>query len=479
MSNLGGRKRGKEWSEVIVDGATATCCHCHDVLSMKIERIRNHLSKCVEYSRSLERNSSEHNIGELSEVDEVQPSPSSSKSQKIDKFISKTSEKEKENIDKQIGRAFFSNNFSFKSIENPEFLKACQMLRPGYNPPSRKKLGGEILETIFEDVEKEIEEELSKSSFLTISQDGWSNSSNDPIIAHSFHTGNRTFLHNIVDSGSQEKNSDYCFQLIDEAMEEIENKHKKEVFAVCTDNEAKMKKMRKHVAEADPTRLCYGCNAHYMNLLEKDILNNNPVLSKVKVVQKHFRNVHASHGALKEKGGRMPQIPVETRWNSWIDCLESYVQNHTIYLEIRGEKPDFDKDVGRLIDNIGLKREAGTLLDKMKIFSISLDKLQSDNCSLSDAFCVWDSLLRNADLVAYRGKIKKRMEDAMEPFFILARMTDNRYLQHSHHVSISDFLLLKVDRPASESTARECGRDLARRIRCLVDGPSHETPNKG
>ena len=120
-----------------------------------------------------------------------------------------------------------------------------------------------------------------------------------------------------------------------------------------------MKKMRKHVAAADPTRLCYGCNAHYMNLLEKDILNNNPVLSKVKVVQKHFRNVHSSHGALKEKGGRMPQIPVKTHWNSWIDCLESYFQNHTIYIEIRGEKPDFDNDVGRLIDNIGLKREAG------------------------------------------------------------------------------------------------------------------------
>ena len=55
----------------------------------------------------------------------------------------------------------------------------------------------------------------------------------------------------------------------------------------------------------------------------------------------------------------MPQIPVKTHWNSWIDCLESYIQNHTISLEIRGEKPDFDNDVGRLIDNIGLKREAG------------------------------------------------------------------------------------------------------------------------
>ena len=62
-----------------------------------------------------------------------------SKVQKIDQFISKTSDKEREKLDKQIGRAFFANNFSFQSIENSEFVKAIQMLRPGYTPPSRIK----------------------------------------------------------------------------------------------------------------------------------------------------------------------------------------------------------------------------------------------------------------------------------------------------------------------------------------------------
>lgn len=39
-----GRKRGKEWSEVIVEGENISCSHCHEVLSKKIERVRNHLS---------------------------------------------------------------------------------------------------------------------------------------------------------------------------------------------------------------------------------------------------------------------------------------------------------------------------------------------------------------------------------------------------------------------------------------------------
>ena len=52
IMNAGGRKRGKEWSEVTVDGESISCCHCHEVLSRKIERIRNHLSKCAEYKKS-------------------------------------------------------------------------------------------------------------------------------------------------------------------------------------------------------------------------------------------------------------------------------------------------------------------------------------------------------------------------------------------------------------------------------------------
>ena len=122
-----GRKRGKEWSEVIVEGENISCSHCHEVLSKKIERVRNHLSKCAQYQKSQEVGSGSNNQNSLENemFEEFMPS----KVQKIDQFISKTSDKEREKLDKQIGRAFFANNFSFQSIENSEFDKAIQMLR--------------------------------------------------------------------------------------------------------------------------------------------------------------------------------------------------------------------------------------------------------------------------------------------------------------------------------------------------------------
>ena len=76
--SVSGRKRGKEWSEVIVDGDSISCCHCHELLSKKIERIRNHLSKCHQYKKSQESKNNHQNSLEVEVDEEFMPSPSSS-----------------------------------------------------------------------------------------------------------------------------------------------------------------------------------------------------------------------------------------------------------------------------------------------------------------------------------------------------------------------------------------------------------------
>jgi hypothetical protein len=175
--------------------------------------------------------------------------------------------------------------------------------------------------------------------------------------------------------------------------------------------------------------LTYGCNAHYMSLLEKDVCNS-AILKHVVEAQKYFRNVHMAHGLLKGKGGCMPQLPNETRWNSQVACLETYKKNHHIYLEIRGEKMDeIPASIGKIIDNIGLLREANHLLDQIKIFGSSLDALQSDCCHLSDAVHIWLSLMKNPELSTYQEAVKKRFKDAVQPFHILAYMTDHRFIE--------------------------------------------------
>ena len=228
----------------------------------------------------------------------------------------------------------------------------------------------------------------------------------------------------------KKKTAEYCFKIINKAIVSIKSDYNKFVFAVCTDNEAKMRKMKELIKQEYPDMLTYGYNAHYMNLLQKDICNSfSTILKQVVEVQKYFRNVHMAHGLLKEKGGCMPQLPNETRWNSQVACIETYQKNYNFYVEIYREKmEDFPANIGRIIEKIAIKREASHLLSQMKKLGVALDKMQSDSCHLSDAVHIWYSLIKDEELSIYYDAIKKRFQDAVQPFHILAYITDHRYV---------------------------------------------------
>lgn len=50
--------------------------------------------------------------------------------------------------------------------------------------------------------------------------------------------------------------------------------------------------------------------------------------------------------------------------------------------------------------------------------------MQGDNTSLSSAVNGWFDLLYSTDMENYRTQIKKRMENAIEPFFLVANWID-------------------------------------------------------
>ena len=65
--------------------------------------------------------------------------------------------------------------------------------------------------------------------------------------------------------------------------------------------------------------IVYGCAAHFIHLIEKEV-SPRTVIAQIVEAQKYFRNHHLPQGLLREKGGKKPQIPNDTRWTSW-QCL--------------------------------------------------------------------------------------------------------------------------------------------------------------
>lgn len=214
-----------------------------------------------------------------------------------------------------------------------------QLLRPGYTAPNRKQLSGPLLDVTTNKIDKLMAEELDNDRPITLLQDGWSSVRNDPIIATSIHTGIQSYLLSAVDCKAEKKTAEYCFELADDAIKQCHTKYNKKVFAICTDNENKMKKMRELVSEKYPHIITYGCSAHYLNLVEKEVTPKT-VLKHIIEIQKFFRNHHQPLGLVKDKKGKIPQLPNETRWNSLIACVDTFIENYSIYRDILSENEE-------------------------------------------------------------------------------------------------------------------------------------------
>jgi hypothetical protein len=91
----------------------------------------------------------------------------------LSNFVVRMVTDQKDALDRQVGRFFFSNNIPFKSVESSEFSKLCSDLRPGHTPPHRKKLAGDLLDQVYEDISAEMKSEIKNKETLVICQDRW------------------------------------------------------------------------------------------------------------------------------------------------------------------------------------------------------------------------------------------------------------------------------------------------------------------
>ena len=87
------------------------------------------------------------------------------KKAKLDNFVTKTHPDLKEKLDLQVARFFFSCNLAFKNVENKECLKLMELLRPGYKPPHRRHLAGDLLEKVSDEVDEKVKFTIRFHSF--------------------------------------------------------------------------------------------------------------------------------------------------------------------------------------------------------------------------------------------------------------------------------------------------------------------------
>ena len=116
---------------------------------------------------------------------------------------------------------------------------------------------------------------------------------------------------------------------------------------------------------------------------------------KEQVVQivKYFRNTHLPAARYKQAGGKSLVIPNEIRWNTLTDCLNSYISNWHILVQVCEEyRDEINPNIGNKVKNYSIKRNAEDLLIRLKPISVALDRIHRENAIISDTFEVWKKL---------------------------------------------------------------------------------------
>ena len=243
----------------------------------------------------------------------------------------------------------------------------------------------------------------------TLLQDGWSNIHNQPIIANCLVVEGKAYFLNSIDTGSLSKTAENCKQICKDAMDLTKEKFGCNVRSVCTDNAKNMEKMRAALEQEDSGLITYGCASHWLNLLGHDLTKSN-VMKQIVEVQKYFRNHHKPNAWLEEQINSVkPQIPGDTRWNSNLDCLDTFIGNRSAYANIALEhENDIENSIIRKIQDVSLYKSAKDMADQLRPVAQAIDVCQTDFLSIATACHTLLSLLEEPALQTQFPAIQKR-----------------------------------------------------------------------
>ncbi|CAG4952685.1 unnamed protein product [Parnassius apollo] len=152
----------------------------------------------------------------------------------------------------------------------------------------------------------------------------------------------------------------------------------------------------------------------------------------------------------QEEQGKQLILPQDVDWNTFTDCLESYLAAWPKLIKICEEnKGNIDRVVAQKVSNIIIKRSAEDMLQISKPISVALDRLQASYAILSDTVQCFKELEAtfgsNGASAEQINALKMRKNQAITPAHLLAFLIDpiknNHKLTTEERVSAMDFAL--------------------------------------
>ena len=165
-----------------------------------------------EASTSAEPTSAEQSISaafrSASQSDEV-----IRKHRKITDWADRISEAEKKQVDRELSLAFFSGGVPFRFIENPHLLRAMNILRAAYEPPSRRQICNRMLDDCHSSIEADMNAEITKAAYVSVATDAWTNVNGESVINFIVLLPSRPVFYDAIYTADNRHTADYLAEM--------------------------------------------------------------------------------------------------------------------------------------------------------------------------------------------------------------------------------------------------------------------------
>ncbi|RLN98123.1 hypothetical protein BBJ28_00016002 [Nothophytophthora sp. Chile5] len=293
-------------------------------------------------------------------------------------------------------------------------------LRPGFVLPSRRRLAGPLLDSVYERERNKTIGMLEAKPFVALVTDGWADPNNQSIVNFVLCTPyNSPVFWASIATGDNRHTAEYMAQQIEKVITDIEATiGAGKMSSIVTDNASNMKAAWDLLKQNRSELFCNGCGAHMLNLLIKDVFKIAffaAVLEKARFMAKYIRKRYVLLDRFRDKQKKVNSskerrrglcIPVATRWYSAEACIRSIVENK-IFLQAVFEDEDLQKmfktreqkcklqKAKDLLSDASFWVDAGVVLQLIHPINEALAAFESDLTWVSAVYDEFNKLERN------------------------------------------------------------------------------------
>lgn len=392
----------------------------------------------------------------------------------------------KAQIDSALATLCIRTGIPFRTVKSEAFRSFVHLLNPSYAEvmPTPRTVSGVLLDKEYDKSRAKLQSTLTNCNELTLISDGWTNCRGDHIVNYLIKApGQQTLFYKSSCTMGIAQNADAVAEAIIEILEEL---GAAKFSCLVTDNAPVLKAAHRIVEEANPNITAFGCAAHVINLLIKDILEPHSsgkyfflqstdgtdttfcfyflVLSESAEIIKFFNNHHRARALFDssrqgEESVKKLCVAVPTRWFSQYSSGRSVLEAKYVLAKICDDHEELLKVISAtkappVIKSIKSPTFWNKLTAVMNLIEFPVNvigKLEADNAELSLVYHYFGQMLEHYenDRVVF-PKVNARWTFLKKNVHGLSYIIVPKYASNGHFIEAKELIVSSIKEFASK-----------------------------